>query len=246
MDPTAQVRVKVPTTVPLFQAEAARLMKPLQKYSKARLAKEMALSAKLADETKLMTMKWGTEGSVLAPALFAFTGIVYMYVDVASWSAAQVRDANKRAVILSGLYGSLRPLDLIAPYRLEMGSKFKPPRMKNLVAFWQERLTESLNSEMKKGEPIINLAAQEYVKALDVKALKGPIISPVFKEIRPDGSLKNAPVFAKMARGAMVKFIFTTGAKKPADLMAFHDLGWEASEEPPSEGNWLFTRPVPE
>jgi len=245
MDLSVALKGRFLLTEPQFQGEAAALMKPLQKYSKARLAKEMALSAKLADETKLMTMQWGQEGEELAPALFAFTGIVYKYVDAPSWTAAQVRDAHKRTLILSGLYGALRPLDLIGAYRLEMGSKFKPPRVANLVAFWRQRLTDTLNTRLKAGEPIINLAAQEYVKALDLKALNGPLISPIFKEMRPDGSLKNAPVFAKMARGAMVKYIFTNKVKSPQGLIGFHEMGWEANTEAPADGLWLFTRPVP-
>jgi len=246
MNMSALPKVKVQTRRPQFQAEAALLMQPLQKYSRARLAKEMALSPQLADETKAIIMGWGSQKEELAPALFAFTGIVYKYVDAASWTAAQVRDADRRTLILSGLYGALRPLDLIAPYRLEMGSKFKPRRFAHLVAFWRAKLTEALNDSLKEGEAIINLAAQEYVKALDSKGLKGPLISPIFKERRSDGSLKNAPVFAKMARGAMVKYIFTKGVKKPEDLLGFADLGWQASEEPPAVGPWLFTRPAPE
>jgi cytoplasmic iron level regulating protein YaaA (DUF328/UPF0246 family) len=123
-----------------------------------------------------------------------------------------------------------------------MGSRIKPPRAANLPAFWRQGLTAALNEQTEPGEAILNLAAQEYVKALDLKALNGPLISPIFKEVRPDGSYKTAPVHAKMARGALVKFIFTSGARHPSDLMAFGDLGWEATAEPPAAGDWLFTR----
>ncbi len=244
MDPDAPRPARLKLTQPTFAAEAATLMSALQRYSQPRLAKEMALSAKLAAETRAVTARWGTAGEPLAPALFAFTGLVYKYVAPADWTAPQRRDAQQRLLILSGLYGLLRPLDEIAAYRLEMGAKFKPPRSTNLVAFWRERLTAALNDRLKPGEPVLSLAAQEYVKALDVKVLNGPVISPIFKEARPDGSLKTAPVYAKMARGALVRYIFTTGAKKPVDLLGFGEMGWEASCEPPASGNWLFTRPV--
>lgn len=246
MDPTATAPTRLEPTTPIFTPEATTLMATLQRYTQPRLAKEMSLSPKLAAETRALTARWGTSDQPTAPAIFAFTGLVYKYVQATTWTTPQIRDAQKRLVILSGLYGLLRPLDTIAAYRLEMGAKFKPPRATNLVAFWRERLTNKLNEQLKPHEPILNLAAQEYTKALNSKELNGPLISPIFKETRPDGSLKTAPVYAKMARGAMVNFIFTTGAKTPTDLLGFGEMGWEASCEPPQEGPWLFTRPVRE
>ncbi len=244
MDLTAKGPKRLTLSEPLFQETAATLMSSVQRLSQPQLAKQMDLSAKLAAETKAAVVQWGQAGEPLAPALFAFTGLVYKYVDPGSWTAPQLRDAQRRVVILSGLYGLLKPLDQIAAYRLEMGSKFKPPRTAHLVAFWQQVLTDELNRQLKPNEPILNLAAQEYTKALQVKELKGPLISPVFKEARSDGTLKNVSVHAKMARGAMVKYVFTTGAKKPADLLGFGELGWEATCEPPASGPWLFTRPA--
>jgi hypothetical protein len=244
MDLSAPRPSRLKPTVPAFQDRAEALMAPLQRLSQARLATEMALSARLAADTRAILARWGQADQVRAPALFAFTGLVYKYIKPGEWTTAQVRDAQQRLLILSGLYGLLRPLDLVAAYRLEMGSRLKPPRAANLVAFWRETLTAAINEQVKPGEPILNLAAQEYVRALDVKALNGPLISPIFKEIRPDGSLKTAPVHAKMARGAVVKFVFTSGAQKPADLLGFGELGWEANTEAPAAGDWLFTRPA--
>lgn len=244
MDPTATGPGARRRSTPVFQAEAATLVAALQRLSKPRLVAQMALSPKLAAETKAVLARWGHPDQPSAPALFAFTGLVYKYVAAATWTPAQVRDAQRRLLILSGLYGWLRPLDEVAAYRLEMGSRIKPPRAPNLVVFWRDRLTAALNRRLKSGEPVLNLAAQEYVKALDISALKGPLISPVFKEVRSDGSLKTAPVHAKMARGAMVNHVFTAAAKQPADLLRFAEMGWEASTEPPPAGNWLFTRPL--
>ena len=244
MDPRVSIPHRLEPTQPHFAAEANSLMAVLQRYSRPRLAREMGLSAKVADETKAVTARWGHPDEPRALALFAFTGLVYKYVEPAAWTARQVRGAQSRLLILSGLYGFLRPLDNIAAYRLEMGAKFKPPNASNLVSYWREKLTAALNAELRPNEPVLNLAAQEYGRALDFNSLKGPVISPIFKETRPDGSLKTAPVYAKMARGALVRHIFTTGTKRPTDLLGFQAMEWEAATEPPAAGDWLFTRPV--
>ena len=244
MDPSVALPPRLKTTAPEFQDRAADLADRLRKLGPRALASRMSLSARLADETRAVLARWGTPDEPRGPALFAFTGLVYKYVAPGEWTAAERRDAQKRLVILSGLYGLLRPLDLVAAYRLEMGSGFKPPRATNLAAWWREPLTAAVNARLAEGESVLNLAAQEYVKALDVKSLRGPVISPIFKETRPDGSLKTAPVHAKMARGAMVRWIFAQQARRPEDLLGFGEMGWEAASEPPAAGNWLFTRPV--
>jgi len=159
-------------------------------------------------------------------------------------TAAQWKTAQDRLRILSGLYGVLRPRDRVEAYRLEMGLKYKPAGAANLVAFWKDRITANLNRSLKRGEPVLNLAAQEYLKAVDLKSLKGSVISPVFKERRSDGSLKTAPVHAKMARGTMARFAIVQRTAGPADMMGFGDLDWEAAEPVPEAGPWLFTRPV--
>lgn len=244
MDPLAPHPAGLPLTTPAHLAAAAALVRPLQRLSKARLAERMGVSDKLAAETRAVLARWSDESTPRAPALFAFTGLVYKHIEPAAWSAEQINDAQDRLVLLSGLYGLLRPLDLVAAYRLEMGSRIKPPRSASLVAFWSRTLTTAVNERLEPGEPILNLAAQEYAKVLDAGSLKGPLISPVFRETRGDGSLRNPSVHAKMARGAMVRHIFTAGAMTPADLLGFGAHGWEAAVEPPPEGPWLFTRPA--
>ena len=244
MDLACQMPKGLRATAPAFLEEAAGLVEPLKAKSPAALKKLMALSAPLADATKADLVRWGTSGNSSRPAMLAFTGLVYRYLDAPSLTAAQWKTAHDRVRILSGLYGVLRPRDRVEAYRLEMGLKYKPRRAANLVAFWKDRITENLNGALKKGEPVLSVAAQEYLKAVDLKALKGPVITPVFKERRPDGSLKTAPVHAKMARGAMARFAIVQSVKAPSDLMAFGDLGWEASEAAPESGPWLFTRPV--
>lgn len=243
MDLTVDVPAGLEPSSPVHLEEARILAKPLAKVSLARLDTLMCVKGKLADQTRADLSLWGTEGRRKCPALLAFTGLVYKYLDAPTLKRVHWRRAGKSLRILSGLYGILRPLDEVEAYRLEMGSKVKPKGAKNLTDFWRDRLTSALNEEISTGEAVISVAALEYMKALDVKKLKGPVISPVFKEILPDGTLKTAPVHAKMARGAMARYALTSGAKKPADLLGFGELGWEAAEEPPAAGPWLFTRP---
>lgn len=244
MDLAGTAPARLTLTEPRFAATAAELVRPLRRLSRAKLAAAMALGPELARTTQTDLAVWGEDGRPAAPALATFTGLVYKYVDAPSLSIPRWRDAQKRLRILSGLYGVLRPLDRVEAYRLEMGCRFQPRRAINLAAFWKEAVTGALNDDLKHGEAVLNLAAQEYLKAVDVAALAGPVISPVFKESRADGTLKNASVHAKMARGAMARFILTAAVKKPADLLAFAQMGWEASCEPPPDGPWLFTRPA--
>ncbi|MCB1182434.1 YaaA family protein [bacterium] len=244
MDPDAPVPARLSPTEPAFAAEAADLAARLARLGPRDLARQMGLGPRLVDETRAMLARWGAADEPRAPALFAFTGLVYKHVAPGEWTAAARRDAQARLVILSGLYGLLRPCDLVAAYRLEMGSRFRPPRAASLTAWWRPRLTAALNERLGEGEPVLDLAAQEYTKALDVGALRGPVVSPVFKETLSDGRLKTAPVYAKMARGAMVRWIFTRKVRRPADLLGFGEAGWEAASEPPNDGAWLFTRPA--
>ena len=221
--------------------ELAALLRP---RTEADLARLMGLSGKLATETRAAAARWGAPGQPQAPALFAFTGLVYKHLGAATLTADQLRAAQKDVRILSGLYGLLRPLDRVEFYRLEMGVRLPAAGCANLTAYWREALTDALNADLKQGEPIVSVAAQEYVQALDVPRLRGPLISVVFKEQKRDGSLKTVAVHSKMARGALVRHALDCGAQAPGDLLGFGELGWEAAHEPPVDGGpWLFTRP---
>lgn len=243
MDLTQVVPTRLKLTEPVHLEAAQLLAKPLAKVSLARLKTLMTVQGKLADQTRADLALWGQKGRIQKPALLAFTGLVYKYLDAPTLKPVQWKLAQAKVGILSGLYGLLRPLDAVEAYRLEMGSKVKPKGARNLMEFWRPRLTETMNAVVKKGEPILSVASLEYMKALDVKQLPGPVVSPVFKERLPDGSLRTAPVHAKMARGALTRFALTCGAKKPEDLLGFGELGWEAATEPPVCGPWLFVRP---
>ncbi len=242
MDLKADVPARLSPTEPVHLTEARELAGPLAKMSLTRLGDLMAVKGKLADQTRADLALWGQPERLRKPALLAFTGLVYKYLDASSLTVAQWKRAQKTVRILSGLYGLLRPLDEVEAYRLEMGSKVKPKGAKNLTVFWRDRLTDAVNAELKDGEPVISVASQEYVKALDLKRLRGPVISPVFKERLSDGTFRTAPVHSKMARGALARFALMTAAETPDDLLGFGEMGWEPFEEPPASGPWLFAR----
>lgn len=243
MNMAAAFPARLKTTLPRQMKEANILADLVAGLNRSKLTSLMALSEKLADETRANAALWGQADRPNIPAIYGFTGLVYKSLDAGSLDASQRREAQKKVRILSGLYGVLRPFDLIEAYRLEMGQKLAAGGAKNLVEFWKENLTAALNEDLKSGEPIISVAAQEYMKALDFKLLKGPVISPVFKERRDDGSLKTVAVHSKKARGELVRYALTSKARQPQDLLGFNALGWEATCEPPESGPWLFSRP---
>jgi len=238
-----RIRSRLKSTEPAFMDEARTLAAAMRPLSEKQWLTRFDVTRNTLPEARARMARWGEKGNPRVPALLLFTGLVYKHLDAAAFSTGERKRAQRDLRILSGLYGVLRPLDAAEAYRLEMGVKWKPPTAPNLTAYWKPRLTAFLAADMKPGEAVINLASQEYAKAVDFKALPGPVISPVFKESRPDGSLKSAPVYAKMARGAMVRWLVTHQARKPGDLLGFGELGWEAATEPPREGRWLFTRP---
>jgi uncharacterized protein len=244
MDLTALVPAHLKVTKPQQMEMTSTLADRISKMSSSQLKKLMSLSAKLATETRDNAALWGLKNQPRIPSLFAFTGLLYKNIDAHSLEIDQLKDAQKKIRILSGLYGLLRPLDVIEAYRLEMGHKLTVGKAKNIAVFWKEILTTRLNEDLESGESIISVAAQEYIKALDLKKLKCPMISPVFKEQHADGTFKNVVVHSKKARGALVRYALVNRAQTPQDLMEFNSMGWKATQKPPMAGTWLFTRPV--
>jgi len=172
---------------------------------------------------------------------FSFTGEVYRGIDANSISEDKIPVLQEKLRILSGLYGLLKPLDLIQPYRLEMGTKLKVGRKENLYKFWDTTLAESLNEELRDGELLINLASTEYFKALPKKALKVPMITPVFKDFK-NGQYKTIMTFAKKARGLMVRYIIDNNVETLEELKGFDVEGYGFSEEMSTETELVFTR----
>ena len=154
--------------------------------------------------------------------------------------------AQQHLRILSGLYGILRPLDLIQPYRLEMGAKFQPPEFNNLYDFWGDQITAAINEVIKEqtDRTVINLASMEYFKAVRAEELVGPGITPIFKEVK-DGESRTIGMFAKRARGSMAHFIITNRIDRIDGLKNFNTDGYEYRSNLSDESNWVFTRLQP-
>jgi cytoplasmic iron level regulating protein YaaA (DUF328/UPF0246 family) len=175
------------------------------------------------------------------PAVYTFDGDVYTGLDAYSIPVEQLDVLQDRLRILSGLYGLLKPLDLMQAYRLEMGTKLPIGESKNLYDFWKNTLTNSLNKELKKDELFVNLASNEYFSAIDTKALKVPVITPDFKDYK-DGKLKIISFFAKKARGIMVRYIIDTNAETIDDLKGFNYDGYQFDATLSKGNNLVFTR----
>ena len=175
------------------------------------------------------------------PAIYAFSGDVYRGLDAYNIPKEKLNILQDSVRIISGLYGLLKPLDLIQPYRLEMGTKFPVGKNKNLYEFWRKKVTQSLNDELEDNELFLNLASNEYFKAIDTKALKVPVITASFKDFK-NGEYKMIMTFAKLARGYMARYIIDTNAKTIDDLKAFNYEGYALSESMSSKTELVFIR----
>lgn len=175
------------------------------------------------------------------PAIYAFNGDVYQGIDAYTIPVSQLDQLQDQLRILSGLYGYLKPLDLVQPYRLEMGTSLEFEGYKNLYDFWKPTLTESLNKELSSDELLINLASKEYASAIDFKKLKATIVTPEFKDYK-NGKLKIISFHAKKARGLMVRYILDTNAKTIDDLKGFDFDGYKLDGNLTKGENLIFTR----
>ncbi|WP_080779497.1 peroxide stress protein YaaA [Chryseobacterium phocaeense] len=231
------------STTPKFIQEAAFIQSYLKHKSPKYLSELMEISPKLADENWERNQKWKDKPTAKesAPALFAFTGEVYRGLDAKTLDKNAVDYLQKNYRMLSGLYGLLKPSDKVMLYRLEMGRHFEFDQYKNLYEFWREKITEQLNSEMKKGEILLHLASNEYGKVIDRKKLNHKVIDFDFYELK-DGKLKTIVVYTKHARGLMVRFCAETNAKTLNDVKAFNYEGYLINEEQSTDTKLVFTR----
>ena len=230
-------------TESLFLKDAETIQKTLKKKKPKQLMELMDISEKLADLNWERNQNWSLPFSPenARPAVFAFDGDVYTGLDAYTIPTDKFPLLEDKLRILSGLYGVLKPLDLMQPYRLEMGTSLPIGTKKNLYEFWNKKVTASLNSELQKNELFINLASNEYFSAVDTKTLKVPVITPEFKDYK-DGKLKMISFFAKKARGLMVRYIIDTNAETIEDLKQFNYDGY-AFDANLSKGTTLvFTR----
>jgi cytoplasmic iron level regulating protein YaaA (DUF328/UPF0246 family) len=228
---------------PRFLKEATTIQKTLKKIKPKQLMELMAISDKLAELNWQRNQDWETPFTTknARPAVYAFDGDVYQGLDVYTLPEAKLDGLQDKLRILSGLYGLLQPLDLMQPYRLEMGTSLPIGKNKNLYEFWKKTITKQLNDELQKDELFINLASTEYFSAVDSKALKVPVITPEFKDYK-DGKLKMISFFAKKARGLMVRYIIDTNAETIDDLKAFNYEGYAFDANLSSGNKLVFTR----
>ncbi len=245
---TLDMEAQAPTlnfTHPALLDESKTLVQHARKLSKQELAELMSISEKLAtlnyDRFKAFSAPFTTDNAT--PAIFAFRGDVYDGFDVESLDADTLRYAQEHLRILSGLYGVLRPLDLMQAYRLEMGIKLANPRGKNLYEFWGERITEQINQQLAStGDAYVaNLASNEYFKAVKPKSLNAKLITPVFKEKRDDG-YKVIALMAKKARGRMAAWALKHQIETPDALCNFAEDSYHYNDTLSDEYTLVFTR----
>ncbi|MCH2547285.1 MAG: peroxide stress protein YaaA [Alphaproteobacteria bacterium] len=243
-DFSASSKIAFPTQ-PVLLDESVRLVKELKGLSSAEIGKLMHISEKLADlnhgRFKEFTTPFTTDNA--KPAALAFKGDVYDGLDADSLSLEALEFSQHSLRILSGLYGVLRPKDLIQAYRLEMKTPLKNPRGKDLYDFWGERITDVLNAHLKQEqtEYVINLASQEYFKAIKPKKLQGRLITVHFKE-RKDGALKVVAIFAKRARGMMARHIVENSIRNLDGITRFTQDGYSFDPEASNDEEFVFAR----
>lgn len=224
-----------------FKDETLELAKLMQSYSKEDLQNLMKISDNLAETNFQRFQNFKSEFSLeqgSKQALFLFKGDVYDKMDVENYSDADIEFAQHHIRILSGLYGFVRPLDLIQPYRLEMGKKIANSQGKNLYDFWQAKITAKINQENPNGV-IVNLASNEYFKAVDKKQLSGRLVNINMKQLK-DGKLKTIGIMAKRARGLMADYIIKNKLNNIEDLKEFSAEGYKFSAELSDESNLTF------
>jgi cytoplasmic iron level regulating protein YaaA (DUF328/UPF0246 family) len=230
---------------PVFLDESEELVEQLKVLETSDISSLMSVSEKLATLNSNRFLEWQRPFTLenSKQALLAFNGDVYEGLAAETLSEADLSWADQHLRILSGLYGLLKPLDLMQPYRLEMGTRFSNQRGKNLYEFWGDKITEKLNQEIEeqKSPVLINLASNEYFKAVKPKRLKGEVITPVFKDWK-NGKYKVISFYAKKARGLMAAYIIQNRIEVTEKLKEFDSAGYLFSAEESSEKEWVFLR----
>ena len=226
-----------------FLKEAQSLNNILRDKSPKELSELMSISSSLGELNYQRNNSWKLpfNSSNSRQAIYAFNGDVYKGIDAYSISEDKIELMQDTVRIISGLYGLLKPLDLIQPYRLEMSTKMPVGSNKNLYEFWRRKLTDSINQELKNGEVFLNLASNEYIKAIDTKVLKSPMITANFKQLK-DGNYKTIAIFSKKARGLMTRYIIDNNINSIEGLKGFNSDGYLFTESLSTVNNLIFTR----
>lgn len=230
---------------PGFLKDSRQLVSQLKNLTPAEVSSLMKVSDKLGVLNFLRFNEWKTPFTLdnSKQALLAFKGDVYTGIDAGTFSRQNLKFAQKHLRILSGLYGVLKPLDLIQAYRLEMGVKFENKKGKDLYEFWASKLTDQINQDIKdsRSKHLINLASNEYFKSLQASDINAEIIVPVFKDYK-NGKYKIISFFAKKARGQMSAYIIKNKLKDPEDIKDYNVDGYKFNKSASSESNWVFQR----
>lgn len=241
----SQSAVPLDRTIPQFKQQADSLAKVAKKLTRADLRQMMKISENLADLNYDRFQRYTSTptNKVTKQAALAFNGDTYTGLDATSLDKDDLSFAQDNFRILSGLYGVLRPLDAIQPYRLEMGRKLTNPKGEDLYDYWGSDVSNALDQQLEnhQSKTVVKLASDEYFKVVDRKALKANVLDIVFKEER-DGVLKIISFFAKKARGAMARYIIQNRIESPDGLKSFTDDGYSFQPDLSSDNQWLFTR----
>ncbi len=233
------------TSTPQYLDVAEKLVNKLSRLSRQDLQELLSINDNLTDLNYNRYKNWVPAKTVEEGrhAVLSYDGDVYKGLSALSLNMEDLNFAQKKLRILSGLYGILRPLDLIAPYRLEMSTKIGLNNKKDLYQLWTEKITQSLNEALKgdRHKVVLNLASQEYVKAIDTKNLNGQVITPVFKELKGE-EYRTFFVFVKRARGMMTRYFLKNKITNPEELKNFNVDGYAFAESLSDENSWVFTR----
>lgn len=226
-----------------FLKEAEQLNKVLREKSPKELSDLMKISDKLANLNWQRNQEWKLPFSIpnAKQAVYAFTGDVYVGLETETIALNKVKDLQNKLRILSGQYGVLKPLDLIQPYRLEMGTKLQTLSYKNLYEFWGNKITNTLNEELSENSFLVNLASNEYFKVIKQQQIKTKIITPIFKDYK-NGTLKIISFYAKKARGLMVRYIIDNNINTIEELKNFNVNRYSFDANLSSENKFVFTR----
>ena len=234
-------------SLPDFVAHSAELIATLKALAPAEISSLMDISDALAVLNVTRYASWSRKFTVknAKQAVLAFNGDVYEGLDAPSFTSSQLNYTQSHLRILSGLYGVLRPLDLMQPYRLEMGTRLENPRGKNLYAFWGNLVTEALNKEFaaQKSRTLVNLASEEYFKVVKSKLLSAEVVTPVFEDWK-GGRYKVISFYAKRARGLMARYAALNAVREPEKLKAFDSEGYAFDAQASTGQTWVFRRRI--
>lgn len=245
LDYESPISAELPHTLPVFKKQPLELIEVLREKSPQQISELMSISDKLAvlnvGRYEAFSARFTAKNS--RQAVLAFNGDVYEGLDAASLKPRELDWAQEHVVILSGLYGVLRPLDLLQPYRLEMGTRLENAKGSNLYQFWGTQIADYLNErgDAQAESVVVNLASQEYFKAVDLKTLKAPVVECVFEDFK-GGKYKIISFHAKRARGLMVRWAVQHKARKVADLRKFDLEGYALAEQASTPGKLVFRR----